>query len=186
VPKITGGSLEEHRSQTRQAVFDALVRLLDRMSFDAVRMADLAAEAGVGRTAIYNHFRDKDAVIVGFATSETSKYLERLNAVLADARTPRDRLRAYVRHHIDTQGEQHFGFGPDIYGQLGPESRLAIRDHVLEIEDVVRTILVDGVATGDFREVDIDQVMRLVQACLQPRNVDADTVVDFVQRALLA
>lgn len=186
MPKITGGSLEEHRAQTRQAVFDALVRLLDRTSFDAVRMADLAAEAGVGRTAIYNHFRDKDAVIVGFASSETSKYLERLQGVLAGAGSPRDRLRAYVRHHIDTQGEQHFGFGPDIYGQLGAESRLAIRDHVLEIEGVVRAILVDGVASGDFRDVDVDQVMRLVQACLQPRNVEADVVVAFVERALRA
>ncbi len=184
MPKITGGSLEAHRLQTRRRVFEALVTLLDRSSFDAISMADLAAEAGVGRTAIYNHFPDKDAVIVGFASSETDAYLERLAGVLAGLTGPVERMRAYVRHHIDTQGEQHFGFGPEIYAQLSDEARLLIRDHVRDVESVVRGIVVDGIASGDFRDAPVDQVIRLVQACLQPRLVGADVVADFVVHAL--
>ena len=45
-------------------------------------MADLASEAGIGRTAIYNHFADKDAVVVAFASAETNRYLARLNGAL--------------------------------------------------------------------------------------------------------
>jgi AcrR family transcriptional regulator len=184
VPKISGRSLQEHRTQTRQRVFDALMTLLDRSSFDAISMAELAAEAGIGRTAIYNHFPDKDSVLVGFATSETSKYLARLQAVLAQHEDPEQRLRAYVSHHIDIQGEQHFGFGPEINGQLTEQARAAIREHVREVGAVVRAIIADGIESGQFRDVPVEETVRLLQACLQPRNVPADVVADFVVHAL--
>lgn len=186
MPKIIGSSLEEHRAATRQRVFDALVTLLDRHSFDAISMADLAAEAGIGRTAIYNHFRDKEAVIVGFASSETSRYLDRLDEVLAGAEGPTARLAAYVRHHIETQGEQHFGFGPEIHAQLSRETLIEIRDHVLAVEGVVRGILADGIAAGEFRIDDVDATVALIHACLQPRHLAADSVVDYVLRAVRA
>lgn len=186
VPKIIGSSLAEHRAATRQRVFDALVALLETRSFDAISMADLAAEAGIGRTSIYNHFPDKDAVIGGFASSETSRYLDRLAEVLDGFDDPVERLRLYVRHHIETQGEQHFGFGPEIYAQLSPATLVAIREHVVEVETVVRTILADGVSTGAFRVEDPDAAVALIHACLQPRHVSADSVAEFVLRALRA
>lgn len=144
--------------------------LLDQHAFEAISMADLAAEAGVGRTAIYNHFADKEAIIVGFAASETSRYLDRLNDVLTKVEGPTQQLTAYVRHHIETQGEQHFGFGPEINSQLSRATLVEIRDHVVAVEGVVRGILADGVAAGEFRIDDMDASVALIHACLQPRD----------------
>src|SRR4051812_20858985 len=115
MPKIIGGSLEQHRQQTRRLVFDALTSLLAERSFDAITMADLAAVAGIGRTAIYNHFTDKDAVVVAFASAETDRYLDRLATALAAATDPADAMRIYVRAHLDSSEEFHFGFGPELY-----------------------------------------------------------------------
>ncbi len=186
MPKIIGGSLEEHRTVTRQRVFDALVTLLDAHAFEAISMADLAAEAGIGRTAIYNHFPDKEAVIVGFAGSETSRYLARLDQVLAGAEGPRERLATYVRHHIETQGEQHFGFGPEIHSQLSRAALVEIRDHVVAVEGVVRGILAAGVAAEEFRIDDMDACVALIHACLQPRHLPAEVVAGFVLKAVQA
>ncbi|MFI5426261.1 TetR/AcrR family transcriptional regulator [Aeromicrobium sp. UC242_57] len=88
MPKIIGGSLEQHREQTRRRIFEALVALLAKRSFDTVTMADLASEAGIGRTAIYNHFADKDAIVVAFASAETERYLDRLSMALEPAQGP--------------------------------------------------------------------------------------------------
>lgn len=167
-------------------MFDALVTLLDDHSYDAISMADLASRAGIGRTAIYNHFADKDALIVAFASSETSTYLRRLEGVLLGVESATERLRAYVRHHIETQGEQHFGFGPEVHRQLSRESLVQIREHVLEVEAVLSGIVDEGVRSGEFRAVEPAAVVPLLQACLQPRHVDADLVADFVLRALRA
>lgn len=186
MPKIIGGSLEEHREQTRRRVFEALTALLAERSFDAVTMADLAAEAGIGRTAIYNHFPDKDAIVVAFASAETDRYLDRLGKALAVAESPSDAMRIYVREHLTSSDEFHFGFGPELYGMLSRDSVAEIREHVVAVESVLRTIIEDGVAAGEFTIDDVTSTMALVHATLSTRRVTPDAVEHFVLRALTA
>ncbi|KAA1372943.1 TetR/AcrR family transcriptional regulator [Aeromicrobium fastidiosum] len=184
MPKIIGGSLEQHREQTRRRVFDALSTLLGQRSFDALSMADLAAEAGIGRTAIYNHFADKDAVVVAFASAETDRYLARLDSALERADGPADAMRIYVTEHMDSSEEFHFGFGPELYGMLSRESVAEIREHVVAVESVLRGIIDDGVAAGVFTVDDVTSTMSLVHSCLATRRVAPGAVVTFVLRAL--
>lgn len=184
MPKIIGGSLEEHREQTRRRVFDALTSLLAERSFDAVTMADLAAEAGMGRTAIYNHFADKDAVVVAFASAETSRYLERLGSALESATDPADAMRVYVNEHLSSSEEFHFGFGPELYGMLSRESIAEIREHVMAVEAVLRGIIEDGVDAGVFTVEDVTSTMSLVHSCLSTRRVTPAAVERFILRAL--
>jgi len=184
MPKIIGGSLEEHREQTRRRVFEALSALLAERSFDALTMADLAAEAGIGRTAIYNHFADKDAVVVAFASAETDRYLARLGAALDRADGPADAMRIYVNEHLDSSEEFHFGFGPELYGMLSRESIAEIREHVVAVESVLRTIIDDGVAAGVFTVDDVTSTMALVHSSLSTRRVTPAAVETYVLRAL--
>jgi AcrR family transcriptional regulator len=184
MPKIIGGSLEEHREQTRRRVFDALTTLLAQRSFDALSMADLAAEAGIGRTSIYNHFADKDAVVVAFASAETARYLDRLGKALAAAVGPSDAMRIYIREHLSSSDEFHFGFGPELYGMLSRDSIAEIREHVVAVESVLRTIIEDGVAAGEFTVGDVTSTMALVHSTLSTRRVTPEAVEQFVLRAL--
>lgn len=186
VPKIIGGSLGEHREQTRRRVFDALTSLLADKTFESIPMAELAASAGIGRTAIYNHFPNKESIVVAFATDETSRYLERLDQALDRVERPSDRLRAYVQQHLEMVDEFHFGLGPELYGMLSPAAAMEIRDHVVAVEQVLRDILEAGCADGSFVIKDLATTIVLVHSCLQPRSIDAVVVADFVVRAVSA
>ncbi|HEY5555152.1 MAG TPA: helix-turn-helix domain-containing protein, partial [Cellulomonas sp.] len=68
MPKIIGGSLHEHREQTRRRLFAALSALMADRGFDVITLADVAAAADIGRTAVYNHFPDKESLLVAFIT----------------------------------------------------------------------------------------------------------------------
>ncbi len=184
MPRITGGSLAEHRAQIQQRVFAAFAELLSERSFDAITMAQIAAGADVGRTTIYHHFPDKEAVVVAFASHETSRYLERLEEVLAAAPDPAGRLRAYVRPHLASGEEFHLGLGPRLYGVLPPESREAIREHVVAVERVLRGVLDDGRRAGVFAVEDVDATLALIHACLAPRGLAPGSVEEFVLRAV--
>lgn len=86
MPKIIGATIAEHREVTRTRLFDALAHLMATRGFDAITLADIATEAGVGRTAVYNHFADKEALLIEFIEHETTQYLGLLAADLgADA-----------------------------------------------------------------------------------------------------
>ena len=184
MPKISAASVEEHREQVQRRVFEAFATLMAGHSFDAITMAQLAAEAGIGRTAIYHHFADKDAVVVAFATHETSRYIDGLRAELTGVDDPVNRLAIYIRHQLDAGQQFHMGLGPQLYGALSPDTMRAIREHVVAIEDVLREILADGARTGRFAFEDEAATMSLIHACLAPRDLPAAAIERFVLRAL--
>jgi AcrR family transcriptional regulator len=186
VPRISGDSLQQHREQLQQRVFEAFAELMAERSFDAISMAAIAERAELGRTSIYHHFPDKESVVVAFASHETEQYLTRLLAALTEAETPTERLRLYIDYQV-AEGERfHMGLGPQLYGVLGPESRSAIREHVVAVEDVLRGILDAGIADGSFTIDDVDGTMSLIHACLGPRHLPSTTVERFVLQAVSA
>ncbi|MGV9797164.1 TetR/AcrR family transcriptional regulator [Mycobacterium sp. NPDC003449] len=184
MPRISASSVEEHRELVQQRVFEAFATLMADHSFDAITMAKLASTAGIGRTAIYHHFADKEAVVVAFASHETSRYLDGLRAALAEADGPVDRLAVYIRHQLDAGQQFHMGLGVHLYGALPPETMLAIRDHVVAVEEVLRGILAEGVAAGRFVVDDEAATMSLIHACLAPRHLRVADIERFVLRAV--
>ncbi|TGD90558.1 TetR/AcrR family transcriptional regulator [Mycolicibacterium sp. CH28] len=184
MPRISAPSVGQHREQVHRRVFEAFSTLLAGHSVDAITMAQLAAAAGIGRTAIYHHFADKEAVVVAFASYETGRYIQDLEAALADIDDPSQRLALYIRHHLDAGQQFHIGSGGHFYGTLSPTAMLAIREHVVVVEDVLRSILSDGVAAGTFIVDDDVTAISLIHACLAPRHLPAPAVERFILRAL--
>ncbi len=184
MPRIIGESLSDHRELLQRRVFDAFADLMGESSFDAITMRALAERAGIGRTAIYHHFRDKEAVLVAFASHETQAYTTDLRDALGEAQDPIDQLRIYVRHHLAAGEKFHMGLGPSLYGLLSDEARLEIRDHVVEVEDVLRGILERGRESGAFVYADLPATLSLVHACLSPRHLESAAIESFVLRAV--
>ncbi|GGU07911.1 TetR/AcrR family transcriptional regulator [Nocardioides albus] len=184
MPRIAAESVPEHRRLVRERIFAAFAELMVEGSYDAISMSRLAERAGIGRTAIYHHFKDRDAVMVAFATHETSEYVASLQAQLAVSEEPAERLRIYVRNHI-TLGERfHMGFGPQVYGALPEEARQEIREHVVAVEQVLAGILEQGAEQGIFAVTDVDATISLIHAVLGARRVPAERVEEFVLRAV--
>lgn len=184
MPKISAASVEEHREQMQRRVFAAFATLMAHQSFDALTMAKIAAEAGIGRTAIYHHFADKEELVVAFASHETSRYLEELQDALSVASDPVDRLGVYIRYQLEAGQRFHITLGNQLYGALSPEALLAIREHVVAIENVLHQILADGALAGQFVVDDPAATMSLIHACLAPRHLPAAVIEKFVLRAL--
>ena len=76
------------------------------------------------------------------------------------------------------------GMGMQLYGALSTETMLAIRDHVVAVEDVLREILAHGVATGQFGVDGEPATMSLIHACVAPRHLPVEAIERFVLRAL--
>lgn len=182
MPRISAPSLGEHREQVHRLVFDAFTELVTERGYDAVSMAQIAARAGIGRTAIYHHFPDKESVVVAIATHETSQYLQHLQDDLEDAAGPSDRLRTYIRHHL-VAGNQ-FHLGPHLSGNLSAASIGQLRDHVADVEKVLTEILEEGRGTGEFAFDDLPATISLIHACLGPRDQAPEAVETFVLRAV--
>lgn len=170
MPKIIGATLHEHREQTRRRLFAALAELMAERGFDAISLADIAAAAGIGRTAVYNHFADKETLLLGFIAHETAEYVATLEAALADVDDPVEQLRTYVRHQTQMSRSSH-PTGPDLRAVVSRGTQARLREHVVGVEVVLRRILEHGMAAGLLPPQDVDTTVPLVHACLSGRGV---------------
>ncbi len=190
MPKIIGKSLAEHREHTRTALFASLEKLMRERGFDAISLADIAAGGGIGRTAVYNHFPDKESLLLAYIEHETSQYVRRLERAIADVDEPVERLRVYVREQIGLERTYHLSPGPDLRAVVSPEALSGLRQHVGQVEQVLRTILADATAAGDIPEQDVDVVVHLIHACLTGRGLprtspEREAFVDATERFVL-
>ena len=148
MPKIMGSSLAEHRERTRTALFDALSELMTKRSFDKITLSDVAAHAGVGRTAVYNHFADKEDLLLAFMEHETARYAEELSAALAGVEDPIDRLRVYVRQQALIKRHFHFPSSGPLANSVSRGTAGRLRAHAGLMAQMLAQILTDAVATG--------------------------------------
>ena len=171
MPKIIGGSLTEHREQTRRKLFAALTSLMSEQGFDAITLADIAGAAGIGRTAVYNHFHDKESLLLAFITDETEQYVATLERSLEGVDDPVEQLRTYVRQQAQLKRVFHLAPGPDLRTVLSRGTQAQLREHVVLVETVLRRILARGIASGAFPEQPLDTTVPLVNACLSSRGL---------------
>lgn len=174
MPKIIGGSLREHREQTRLKLFGALSTLMADRGFDAITLADIAQTAGVGRTAVYNHFPDKEALLLGFITHETNQYIATMQEAIDQVADPTEQLRTYIRQQIDLRRVYYLAPGPDLRSVLSRATRQRMREHVAAVEKILRKVLMAGIESGAFPDQDIDTTVPLVNACLSGRGVPGE------------
>ncbi|OXM55366.1 TetR/AcrR family transcriptional regulator [Amycolatopsis alba] len=166
MPKIIGRSLEEHRREVRSRVFDVLRGQLYERGFDAITLAGVAAEAGLGRTAMYNHFPDKESLLVAFVEDEATRYVERLTAAVATADTPVAKLSTFVRLQLRVLAEYHLPPGTALASALAPSAYRRISAHADPITGQLREILAEGVP-----EEDPDVLIPMITAALGSRQV---------------
>lgn len=172
MPRIMGSSLAEHRELTRRALFGSLDRLMRERGFDSVSLAEIAQDAGVGRTSVYNHFADKESLLLGYIEHETADFVADLTGQLDGVDDPVDQLRIYVRHQLQLDLAYHSAPGPALKEIVSRDAAANLRTHVSRVEGLLRGILTDLHPDGS----DLDVTVQLVHACLSGRRLPTDPV----------
>lgn len=168
VPKIIGSSLADHRGQVRQRLFASMLELIVAQGYDSVTLADIAAGAGVGRTAVYNHFPDKETLLLAMAHDQTEDYLVRLRAAMAADQTPLARLRTFIRMQMTELAGHHLRMA-GIGTALSADGRSRIRAHIAPMMLALQEILDDAIAAGEIPPQDVATVSMLISSITASR-----------------
>ena len=194
MPKILGESLEAHRREVRTRVFEVLRAQLYERGFDAITLAGVASAAGVGRTALYNHFPDKESLLVAFVEDEATRYVTRLTEAVEAHADPVEQLATFVRLQLRVLAEYHMPPGTALASALAPAAYRRISAHADPITDRLRAILAGGVDLGRWPAEDPDVLIPMITAALgnralvdgPPEQLDdvVEAAVRFVLRAV--
>lgn len=145
---------ERQKAETRQAILDAARELFVSDGVEATTMRAIAARIGYTPTAIYHHFRDKDALIVELCIADFSALGQAMHKI-GRIEDPVERLRnmvlAYTDFALDNPSQYSFILTTSMRHSLVDGSGNVV---TAPDEDAYRCLLhavAEGIALGVYR-----------------------------------
>ncbi len=86
---------------TQERILLASLGLIGRRGVRRLGMQEIAEAAGVSRGTLYRYFPSKDHVLAAAADYDAQRFSDGLDAVLAAARSPEDRITTFMAYAFD-------------------------------------------------------------------------------------
>lgn len=171
MPRISAATIGEHRAQTRDRILQAVSRLSRVQGIDAISLTEVAHEAGITRTVLYNYFPDKAALLLAFTERVTHYFIDSYEQGLPESASPADRLRVFVRLQLDGLLAHPHPGAADLSAALGPAAYQRLAEHVAPMQRILIDILDSGAASGEFQVLDVAATTRMIMALIGAERV---------------
>lgn len=89
------------RVEKRVRIIAAAISVFAEKGFHAARISDIADRAGVADGTIYLYFRHKEDILLVIFEEKMDELMADLSIALRGLTDPRDRIRAFARHHVE-------------------------------------------------------------------------------------
>ncbi len=161
---------ERQRQELRDRILDAARTLFAEQGYDAVTMRKIAEKIEYSPTAIYFHFKDKQALLQELCDTDFGALAHEFRKIarIADAIERLRRIgRAYVEFAIAYPNHYRLMFMTPSKASLQPEgSRLARGNPEEDAYAFLRTTVAEAIASGRLRNelTDPDLVSQMVWA----------------------
>ena len=182
MPRISAATNAAQRENSKRAILESFGQLLYSRGLPGLTMTDVAKNAGIGRTAVYNYFADMGELLVAYALDETERFLHELDEGITGVTNPIDQLAVYIRLQIEDLARRHLPPGPAMRSMLSPESYARLGKHVSELQMVLANILSDAITEKYIPENDIRELAMLVHGSLSSSAGRAEDAPDTQTR----
>ncbi|MFP7834567.1 TetR/AcrR family transcriptional regulator [Marisediminicola sp. LYQ134] len=155
MPKISSGTIAEHKAHVWNELLDAMDALILERPFESISMRDVSERSGVARTAVYNYAPDTLTLLVATATRGSADVYDAVSSRGAtdSSLAPSQRLREIVTVLLVdfAQSTRAFLAMQSIERTIGQER---LTDAVIPARDLIGDTIVDvvqaGVEVGEF------------------------------------
>ncbi|OEU86396.1 TetR family transcriptional regulator [Streptomyces abyssalis] len=112
----------------RSALLDAARELLSEGGTEALNFPALAQRTGLARSSVYEYFRSRGAVVEELCAVDFPVWAAEVEAAMAEAESPEDKIEAYVRRQLALVGDgRHRAVVAISAGELDAGAREKIR-----------------------------------------------------------
>lgn len=163
-------SIGRHRfPEGYRSLFLAATEAFAEQGFHATTTRQIAARAGLSPTALYAHFASKEDVLYAIAQSALELSAQVVTEQAQRESTPTGRLRTVVRS-LSAWNAHHLPVSRVVLHQLDaltPAHTIEIAERKRVMDRLVRGIIADGSASGEFDVVDVrESAIAVLSLCL--------------------
>ncbi len=161
---------EEEQVRRRHEIFSASIKLFLKNGFQETSMREIAEEAGIGKSTLYDYFPTKDDILAWGVEDEVMDLAQAAREIAVQPLPAVTRLRKIMKNHVDV-----LATGRDFYLKLSFEvqrlsletqKRIQVRRHAYQ--DLIRQLIEEGIKEGTFRRVDSLFVARMLIFAITP------------------
>lgn len=181
--------MENTLPNQRDRILDTARDLIRRFGGAKTNVVDIAQAMGLSHSAIYRHFRSKAEIFDALAAATMAEEAA-LAETFVEAEGPAaERLAALVLT-LHRSKRAKFGSDPEmhaLYRRIVEERPDLIVDYARRMTGLIRLILADGVARGEFGPMDLDAAAGAVRDAftvfVHPAHVEAAAKAALDQEA---
>lgn len=180
---------------TRDRILREAARLIATKGYHGASTRDIASAVGIRQPSLFNHFDSKVAIVVELMRYDTSVATARIVNIARDDAPASDRLLRYLLWDFTWYARMPFdlrGLKEELHEEPGLEQ--FAREHATWTASLT-SIIRDGVASGEFHDVDPSVVVavvisicwEMIRSATDDRPVSAKRrrdAADFVLRGL--
>jgi TetR/AcrR family transcriptional regulator, cholesterol catabolism regulator len=161
---------EEEQNLRRRQVFEAAVHLFVKKGFLETSMREIAEEAGVGKSTLYDYFKTKDDVLVYYFEQELAALICLSEEICRKVLPADEKLRQILNAHLEyllANKKDYIQLSIEVQ-RLGMQTQARLQTSRHAYQDLITGLIAEGIAQGCFRKVDPYLTMRLILAALGP------------------
>jgi AcrR family transcriptional regulator len=146
---------EEEQQRRRKQIFDASVHLFLEKGFNETSMREIAKAAGMGKSTLYDYYQTKDDILVSYFEHEIDKITTQAEQIIQGNSTYSEKLRKIMQAHLNflMDSKQTFLKLTLEAQRLSQESQEHIQTHRHAYQDMLRSLIEEGIRQGEFRPV---------------------------------
>lgn len=188
--------IPDWRARRREVILNAAAELFAGRDYASVQVEEVAKRAGVGKATLYRYFPSKEELYLESLERALGGLEQKLSAELAPRHQPATvRLSSMVSALVDTLSEQLQTLkllGGD-QSDLADRTRRILRRRSQSTATALQQVLADGMASGEFRKVDLEIVPLLIIGMVRggimqlgdrPREALERSVIDLLMSGI--
>jgi len=151
--KANGGAAVEDRPTQ---LIEIASRLFATHGYAGTSLRDIAEQANITKAALYYHFPNKEALYEQIVVDNLQALIDRVSGAVEQADSATGQVRAFMLTAADVFAEAPDAWvaGSNVFwSSMGPQIREAAVGRRDRFEQLLRSCIASGVASGEFREV---------------------------------
>jgi AcrR family transcriptional regulator len=161
---------EEEQEKRRHEIFHSVVNIFLKKGFQETSMREIAETAGLGKSTLYDYFKTKDDILLYFFEDQLNDLTEAAQKIAVQDKPADKRLRQIVQMHLEfLQANKNLFMKLSMEAQrLKPDSQKQIQEKRHAYQDLIRSLIDEGIREGAFRKVDSLLAARILITSMAP------------------
>ncbi len=155
------------RDRKKNEILQVAVQLFLEKGFNRVSLSEIATRLNLGRTTIYEYFKDKNEILALYLEREMVSYHEQVQTIFRNRADIKDKLRELIVLQLE-YGRYHRGFSQLLHllsksaKEISAKTEALIRERHKEIYAILTNEINDAIRRKKIRNLSPGLIMQLL------------------------